>query len=146
VAALRDADKIGRQIEADEAAAQAVLAGMGRDLPELEPAESIRLLLGPTERVVATRDHALLERRGRRRCSPGTEIIGGTLYLSTERLILQGRGGTQSIALADIDEIAVLGERTIQMTVRTGPGLVVDVAMPRSLRAMIEVIAARMDL
>ena len=143
MAALRDADKIGRQIEADEAAAQAVLSGMGRDLPELEPTESIRLLLGPTERVFATRDHVLLERRGRRGRNPGTEIIGGTLYLTSERLILQARGGTQSIALVDIDEIVVFGERTIQMTTRSGPPIVVDAAMPRSLRAMIEVIAAR---
>jgi hypothetical protein len=142
VAALRDADKIGHQIEADEAAAQTILARFGRDLPQLEPADSVRTVLRPAERVFATRDHAALERRQPRR-SPRTEIIGGTLYLTSERLILQGRRRTESIALADVDEIAVFGERTIQMTVRTGPPVVVDVAMPRSLRAMIDVIAAR---
>ena len=138
--AIRDASAIVARARADEAAADVAReAYRTRTMPTLTADGLIQPLLGPGERVVATRRSAHLDRRQRLPGEAADPGLAGNLYLTSRRLVLVGRL-TLSFDLEEIEEAGLSGERLLLM-LRDGRGVMVDVAQPRLLR--VEIAAAR---
>jgi hypothetical protein len=135
-AALRDAQKIADRISADEAAAaearQAYEAG---GLPVIEPEEeAARALLAPGELLHAMHASALLETH-----SSGDEEAlprGGTLYLTSIRVVHVGKETTE-VSLSQMEDAAVALERLVQIRLRDGSDLAIEVDQPRLLRVQV---------
>jgi hypothetical protein len=77
----------------------------------------------------------------------GTESLSGRLYLTSTRLVLLGRPTADgpveselSVALGDIEELAVVGERLL-VSLADGTGITIDAGRPRLLR--VQIAAAR---
>ena len=128
--ALRDAAAIAVREAADEEAAAAA-----RDrfrispIPTIEADGVIRPLLELGEHVHALRSRAILRAPG----GDGALGIGGTLYLTSRRLVHLGQV-VVSVRLTDIQETSLAGERLL-LTLRNGEGLSLDADAPRLLRA-----------
>jgi hypothetical protein len=128
--ALRDAAYTAAHAAADEEAAAAA-----RDrfrvapVPAIQPDDSIRPLLERDESVHALRSRAILSAPG----GDGALGIGGTLYLTSRRLVHLGQV-VVSVRLTDIEETSLAGERLL-LTLRNGEGLSLDADGPRLLRA-----------
>ena len=137
--ALRDAAESAARAAADEDAAAAA-----RDrfrigpIPAIDADESIRPLLETEESVHTLRSRAILRAPG----GDGALGIGGTLYLTSRRLVHLGQV-VLSVRLTDIAETSLAGERLL-LTLRNGEGLSLDVERPRLLRA--EMAAAGQEL
>lgn len=117
--------------EADEAAARdARERYRTAPIEPLAPRPDGVTEIAPGEAIFAVRPTAVLN--AGRRDMPG---YGGTLYLTATRLVLAGQV-TVSIALADIVESALSGERLL-LTLRDGEGVTLDIGQPRLLRAEI---------
>jgi hypothetical protein len=140
VAALCDAAEIVARDLEDEAAADAARDRLRtQPLATLPPDEHIGPLLLPGERVLAIRPSALLERR---QPTPGARTasgVGGTLYLTSRRLVLVARTAL-SFGLDAVQEVMLSGERLL-ILLRDGQGLTLAVPQPRLLR--VELAAAR---
>ncbi|HYL39759.1 MAG TPA: hypothetical protein VET90_00460 [Candidatus Binatus sp.] len=137
---IRDAEAVARRVAEDEVAAVAARLRY-RMSPQatLEPANRVRHLLGPGERVVAERHLAFFDRR---RPAPGSaeaQGLPGALFITSARLIFIGRV-TVAVALADIADVVMSAEQLL-LTMRDGIGIALDVDRPRLLR--VEISAAR---
>jgi hypothetical protein len=128
--ALRDATIIAARAAEDE-----VAAGAARDrfrstpIAAIEADDAIRPHLGPDERVHSLRRHAILSTLG----GDGALGHGGTLYLTSRRLVHLGQG-VVSVSLTDVQESSLAGERLL-LALRNAEGLTLDVDQPRLLRA-----------
>jgi hypothetical protein len=132
---LRDAQLIAARVSADEAAADAERARLTTEplkglADGIEP--SLRLTAG--EVVHAVRRAAILERRG------SDELEGGTLYLTSRRLVHIG-SQVRDVDLPAITEIAVSLERLLLVDLADGSDLAIEVDQPRLLR--VQLAAAR---
>jgi hypothetical protein len=130
--ALRDAAATAARIEADEAAASEARERLrSTPLDELVPDDSIGSHLHDGETVHAVRPSAVLRQPGDDRALG----YGGTLYLTSERLVHIGQV-TMNVKLSDITETAIAGDRLL-VTLRGGEGLSLDLDRPRLLRTEI---------
>ena len=168
-AALRDAADIVARTAADEAdAIQARERYRNEGLQAIEPDPEIRARLGPNEELVEMRPGAMVGRallagvggaagEGGAGTAPSAaqavvDSLSGRLYLTTERLVLLVRptadgptadrptDGELSVGLADIEELACVGERLL-VSLADGTGLTIDAGRPRLLR--VQIAAAR---
>ena len=131
-AAVRDAQNIADRIAADEAAAdEARLAYQAGGLPAIEPDAGAGALLRPGESLHAIHASALLEVPGLG--DSGVQPRGGTLYLTSERLIHTATESTE-LPLSEIEEMAVALERLVLIRRRNGADLALEVDQPRLLR------------
>lgn len=143
-AALRDASSIVARADQDEAiAAEARIRYRADGIEPLQPDAGIRSLLGDGEIPLAVRRSAALDRREPPRAHQALGVAGD-LYVTSRRLVLVGR---RTLAL-DLDAIAdavVAGER-LQLVMRDGTCVTLDVDQPRLLRVQISAAraAARM--
>ncbi len=167
---LRDAADIVARTAADEAdAIQARKRYRSEGLQAIEPDPEIRARLGPNEELVEMRPGAMVGRAllagvGGRAADEGgagtapsaaqavVESLSGRLYLTTARLVLLVRptadgqtadrptDGELSVGLADIEELACVGERLL-VSLADGTGLTIDAGRPRLLR--VQIAAAR---
>ena len=128
--ALRDAATVAARAADDEEAAAAARDRF-RSIPvqTIDVDDVIRPHLEPDERVHSLRRRAILSSPG----GDGALGYGGTLYLTSRRLVHLGQVGT-SVSLTDIQESSLAGERLL-LTLRNGEGLALDVDQPRLLRA-----------
>jgi hypothetical protein len=137
--ALRDAAETAARAAADEEAAAAA-----RDrfrigpIPAIDADDLIGPLLELDETVHALRPRAMLRAPG----GDGALGIGGTLYLTSRRLVHLGQV-VVSVRLTDIVETSLAGERLL-LTLRDGEGFSLDLDRPRLLRA--EMAAAGQEL
>lgn len=134
-AAVRDAQNIAARIAADEAAAdEARQAYQAGGLPAIEPDAGAGAILEPGEILHAVRASALLEERA---LTNGAGLPrGGTLYLTSERVVHTGAESTE-LALAAIEEMVVALERLVLIRLRNGSDLAVEVDQPRLLRVQL---------
>lgn len=138
--ALQDAARILERAEADEAAANAA-----RDLYRVQPMAALRpdAQIGPMldmdEAVLAARPHAMVERRAGPPRTEAARGLGGSLYVTSRRLVLVGRN-TLWFDLDGIKEVLLTGERLL-LVMQDGKGAALSVAQPRLLR--VEMAAAR---
>jgi hypothetical protein len=134
-AGVRDAQTIADRIAADEAAAdEARRAYQAGGLPAIEPDAAATALLQAGEILHAVRASALLEE-----AAPVANAAmprGGTLYLTSERLIHTGAESTE-LLLADIEEMGVALERLVLIRRRDGSDLALEVDQPRLLRVQL---------
>jgi hypothetical protein len=132
---LRDAQVVGARVSADEAAADVERARLSTEpLRGLPGGIELDLPLGAGEVVHAVRHAAILEARG------GTQQEGGTLYLTSHRLVHIGTQ-TREVDLQAITEIGVSLERLLLVGLADGSDLAVEVDQPRLLR--VQLAAAR---
>jgi hypothetical protein len=148
-AALRDAADILARTTADEAdaiAARDRFRSEGQPPIDADPEIGGRLL--PGERLIEVRAAAMLG-LGPLAGGAAVESLSGRLYVTTARLILLARPIADeatdadpelTVALADIDELAVVGERLL-VSLADGTGLTIDAGRPRLLR--VQIAAAR---
>ena len=135
-AGVRDARTIAERVANDEAAADVERHRLLLEpLPVLSPDERVASLLESAELLHAVRTLALLEREG------STNPNGGTLYLTSRRLIHAVAAGSTSVELRDIDEAVVSLERLLLVRLHGGTHLAVEVDRPRLLR--VQLAAAR---
>lgn len=134
-AALQDAQQITARVSADEAAADAERARLAAGaLPDVSEEAAGALELHPSEVVHAIRQVALIEG------SSGQTPWGGTLYLTSQRLVHAGQT-VREVELTDIAEIAVALERVLLVDLADGSDLAIEVDQPRLLR--VQLAAAR---
>lgn len=134
-AALRDAQSIAARVAADEAAADAERERLASGpLPSIGP-EQDAPTMRDGEQLHAVRHAALLERNSD---NPPT---GGTLYLTSARLLHVGTERTNDIPLQRIHDMAVAVERLLLVGLTDGSDLAIEVDQPRLLR--VQVAAAR---
>ncbi len=132
-AGIRDAQGLVARAEADErAASEARTRIRAHGLARLTLDTAVAGLLAPGEDLVAHRPSVVVERH---LPGDGRDDVGGALYVSTRRLLLVGRAQL-SVALADIDELSVVGERLL-LTLRGDVGLSIQASEPRVLRVEI---------
>jgi hypothetical protein len=133
-AALRDAEKIAERIGQDEAAAnEARQAYQAQGLPVIE-AHGAGTFLQPGEVLHAVHGGALLEEPGW--TDRATHPRGGTLYLTSERLVHTGVDSSE-LSLAAIDEMGIGLERLVLIRLRDGSDLAIEVDQPRLLRVQL---------
>lgn len=134
-AAVRDAQSIAARIAADEAAAdEARKAYQTGGLPAIEADAGAAAILQPGEILHAIRASALLEEGGD---NDGAALPrGGTLYLTSQRLIHAGTESTE-LPLTAIDEMAIALERLVLIRRRDGSDLALEVDQPRLLRVQL---------
>jgi hypothetical protein len=134
-AALRDAEKIADRIASDEAAAdEARHAYQAQGLPALDADGAAGMFLQPGEILHAVHAGALLEDAGW--TDHGTHPRGGTLFLTSERLVHTGAEASE-LSLAAIDEMGIGLERLVLMRLRDGSDLAIEVDQPRLLRVQL---------
>lgn len=130
--ALRDASAAAERAAVDEREAEEAREGFARaPMSALEPDDEILPHLLPAEHVHALRRRAIVREPGGDRALG----YGGTLYLTSERLIHLGQV-VMTLRLTDVTETSLAGERLL-LTLRNGEGIAVDVDRPRLLRAQI---------
>lgn len=132
-AAVRDAEAVLARALEDEREATRIRARYRTQGPSyLDPDDTIGPELVDGERLFAVRPAAHVERH-----DPNGRAIPypGRLYLTTQRLLVAG-AMPLSVAVADIREVAMAGERLLVSLV-DGGGLTLDVSWPRVLRVQI---------
>ncbi len=159
-AALRDAADIVARTSADEAdAIQARERYRHEGLQAIDPDPEIGARLRPNEQLIEMRPGAMVGRAllagvggaaagedGAGTASSAAqatvESLSGRLYLTTSRLVLLARptdgpaDAELSVGLADIEELACVGERLL-VSLADGTGLTIDAGRPRLLRVQI---------
>jgi hypothetical protein len=140
-AAERDARAIADRAAEDEREAGELRTRIRAGFrPRADRDAGIRDHLSPDEDVVEIRDAVVAERVE----SDGTSrLLGGRLYVTTARLLLLGPEPL-GIPLAEVDEVAVAGERLL-VTLVDGSGLRLDAGRPRLLRVQIAAAQAAVD-
>lgn len=136
--ALRDAAEIAERAAADEAAAR-----LARDayheagLPAEEPDDPVASLLEPGELLHASRTTALLEVQSAD--EDPTVVQGGTLYLTSRRLLLLDDAGALAaeLPLVHVEETNLAVERLVLLRLADGSGVAVEAGQPRLLRVQI---------
>lgn len=137
--ALRDAHVIAARVAADEAAADVERERLGREpLPTIPSAADQVFQVWPGEVIHAERRAALVER--------GQELppSGGTLYVTSRRLVHVGNEAIEEIELDRVTDMAVALERLLLVELSDGSDLAIEVDQPRLLR--VQVAAARATL
>lgn len=138
-AALRDAEAIAERVAADERAADAERERLtGEPLPELapRPGQVFQPLAGE---VIHAERHAAIVERGQ-----DAPLSGGTLYLTSRRLVHVGQEAVEEIELERVTDMAVAIERLLLIELTDGTDLAIEVDGPRLLR--VQVAAARAAL
>jgi hypothetical protein len=138
-AALRDANAIAARVAADEAAADAERQRLVREpLPTIPSLAEQVFQAWPDEVIHAERRAALVER--------GQELppSGGTLYVTSRRLVHVGNEAIEEIELDRVSDMAVALERLLLVELTDGSDLAIEVDQPRLLR--VQVAAARATL
>jgi hypothetical protein len=102
----------------------------------LHGVEPGRARLWCDETVLAVREGAAVERRE----PPATHGVEGALFLTSRRLLLEGRAADIEIDLGEICETDVVGDRLV-LTLASGRHLWLDCGLPRLLR--VQLAAAR---
>jgi hypothetical protein len=126
--ALRDARAIAARIAEDEAwADEARQRYQAHGLPTIEADERLAALRQPDEIPHAVHSRAMLEL---------AQPLGGTLYLTSRRLIHAGEQLTE-VPLTAIEEMAVAFERLLLIRLQDGLDLALEVSHPRLLRVQI---------
>jgi hypothetical protein len=134
-AAVRDAQTIADRIAAGETAADDARQAYQADgLPAIEPDAGAVAILQPGETLHAMHASALLEEAGVP--SGAAQPRGGTLYLTSERVVHSGTESTE-LPLADVEEMAIALERLVLIRRRDGSDLAVEVDQPRLLRVQL---------
>ncbi|MEX1073461.1 MAG: hypothetical protein WED86_07185 [Chloroflexota bacterium] len=134
-AGVRDAQTIADRIAADEAAAdEARQAYQAGGLPAIEPDAGAIAILQPGETLHAVRARTMLEETGS--INRGAQPRGGTLYLTSQRLVHAGVESTE-LPLGEIEEMAIALERLVLIRVRNGSDLALEVDGPRLLRVQV---------
>jgi hypothetical protein len=131
--AVHDAEAVLARALEDEREATRIRARYRTQGPSyLDPDDTIGPDLVDGERLFAVRPAAQVERH-----DPAGRAIPhpGRLYLTTQRLVVTG-AMPLSVAVADIREVALAGERLLVSLV-DGSGLTLDVSWPRVLRVQI---------
>jgi hypothetical protein len=135
-AALRDAQAIAARVAADEQAADTERDRLIREsLPALPTAANMAMPLLPGEVLHAERPAAIVERG---RDQPPS---GGTLYLTSGRIVHVGTGPILEVDLQRINDMAVSMERLLLIELADGSDLAIEVDQPRLLR--VQLAAAR---
>lgn len=135
-AALRDAQAITDRIAADEHAADAERERLAHEpLPVLDAQADIVFQLAPGEQLHTERRAAFVER------GQGGPPWGGTLYLTSQRLVHIGNEAVEEVRLERISDIAVAMERLLLIELADGSDLAIEIDQPRLLR--VQVSAAR---
>jgi hypothetical protein len=136
---LRDAEAIAARVAADEQEADAERERLAREpLPVLEAQAEILFQLVPAEQLHAERRAALVER------GQEGQPSGGTLYLTSHRLVHIGTEAVEEVRLDAITDMAVAMERLLLIELADGSDLAIEVDQPRLLR--VQVAAARAAL
>ena len=131
---LRDAEEVLRRARQDEVdALEARERYRAHGLPRIDVDGPVIDRLHPDERVVDVRQSAVVSRHLPETTAPTG--LPGRLYLTTRRLLLLGHEPLD-VDLAEIDELAVAGERLL-VTLRDATGLSIDASRPRLLRVQI---------
>jgi hypothetical protein len=137
--ALRDAAAIAARVAADEGAADAERERLAREpLPVLEAQAEMLFQLERDEVLHAERRAALVER------GQNAQPSGGTLYLTSRRLVHIGTEAVEEVRLDAITDMAVAMERLLLIELADGSDLAIEVDEPRLLR--VQVAAARAAL
>jgi hypothetical protein len=133
--ALRDARFVAARIADDEAQADRARERYQADgLPTIDPDERLSPLLQPHEIPHAMHGSAMLELGTTG--ADGRHPVGGTLYLTSRRLIHAGEQVTE-VPLATIEEMALALGRLLLIRLQDGLDLALEVAHPRLLRVQI---------
>ena len=128
--ALRDAAAVAARAARDEEEATAArVRFITEPIPCIEPDATLAPHLDLGEGVHSERRSAILRVPGGDRAHG----YGGTLYLTTRRLVHQGQVMV-TVQLTDIVETSLAGERLL-LALRNGEGMAFDVDRPRLLRA-----------
>jgi hypothetical protein len=135
-AALRDAQEIAARVALDEAAADAERDRLAREpLPILPCSAPTAFVVRADERLHAERRAARVERW------QDQSLSGGTLYLTSQRLVHVGVEASEEIDLSAISDMGVAMERLLLVELADGSDLVIEVDQPRLLR--VQLAAAR---
>ena len=133
---LRDAREIARRIAADEAEADAERTRLEHEsLPVLQLDEASVPVELHRETVHAIRRLALLD-------GGAARSIGGTLYLTSTRLLHVGDQVTTAVPLQAITEVSVALERLLLIGLAGGLDLAIEVAKPRLLCVQVDAAVA----
>ena len=132
---LRDAQAIADRIEADRAsAAEAAEQYAIEGLPVLSDPEFDPIAL-PTEHLHAVHGSAVLE--WEEPSKSADQPIGGTLYLTSQRLVHRGTTVTE-MPLEAIVEAVVALQRLVLIRLKDGADLALEVSQPRLLKVQLE--------
>ena len=132
---LRDAQAIADRIEADRAlAAESAEQYATEGLPVLSDSEFDAIAL-PEEQLHAIHGSAVLE--WEEPSKSAAQPIGGTLYLTSQRLVHRGTTVTE-IPLEAIGETAVALQRLVLIRLKDGADLALEVSQPRLLKVQLE--------
>jgi hypothetical protein len=138
--AARDAAEIVARVAADEDAARRARERYCKaPMVPLAPDARVAAWLAPGEVLLAIRESVLFERREPLGGSADPRGVGGTLFLTSRRLVLVGRVQLV-IGLEEIAEAVMSGERLL-LVLRDGLGIALEASRPRLLR--VEIAAAR---
>jgi len=138
-AAMRDAIAIAARVAADEQDADAERERLAHEpLPELPSRAEQVFQPWPDEDIHAERHAAMVER------GQDTPPSGGTLYLTSRRLVHVGNEAVVEIDLERVADMAVALERLLLVELMDGSDLAIEVDGPRLLR--VQVAAARAAL
>jgi hypothetical protein len=133
---MRDAQGIADRIGADEAAADHERNRLAQgELPNLNDQVDAAVELRPHEVAHALRRAAMLE-------NGNTVPVGGTLYLTSDRLVHLGQE-RHEVELGDIAETAVALERLLLLDMTDGSDMAIEIDQPRLLR--VQLAAARVN-
>lgn len=128
--ALRDAAAVAARAARDEEEATAARVRFTTEaVPCIEPDDALAPHLELGEGVHSERRSAILRVPGGDRAHG----YGGTLYLTSRRLVHQGQV-MMTVQLTDIVETSLAGDRLL-LALRNGEGMAFDVDRPRLLRA-----------
>lgn len=130
---IRDAEEILDRAREDEREAFEARAQYRTDgIPSIEPDGQVALHMRAGETVFVARPSSVISRH---HGGDGTDAFAGSLYLTSQRLLLLGHT-TFELELGQVEELALAGERLL-VTLADGTGLSIDAARPRLLRVQI---------
>lgn len=133
--ALRDARSIAARIADDEMQANEARQRYQSDgLPQLDADGRLAPMRRDDETLHAIHPGAMLEHGSSG--NNGAHLIGGTLYLTSQRLVHLAEETTE-VPLGDVEEMAIALERLLLIRLRGELDLAIDVAHPRLLRVQI---------
>ena len=135
-AALRDAEAIAARVAADERAADEERERLAREPLPVVAARAEQVFQPWPDEIIHAERHAAMVERGQ-----DTPLSGGTLYLTSRRLVHVGREAVVEIDLERIADMAVALERLLLIELTDGSDLAIEVDGPRLLR--VQVAAAR---
>ena len=135
-AALRDAEAIAARVTADERAADEERERLAREPLPVVAARAEQVFQRWPGEIIHAERHAAMVERGK-----DAPLSGGTLYLTSRRLVHVGREAVVEIDLERIADMAVALERLLLIELTDGSDLAIEVDGPRLLR--VQVAAAR---